>query len=173
MAAELVETSRLWGRVAGRIEPEWVEKLAEHLVKRNYAEPHWSRKRAAVVASERVTLYGIPLVAGRTVQYGRIDPELSRELFIRQALVEGDWDTRHEFFHANQALLDDVEDRERARRNLLVDDETLFAFYDQRPRRHRVEPTLRPWWKKTRHSCVYSRSPRTCSSPPTRGSATP
>jgi ATP-dependent helicase HrpA len=155
MAAELVETSRLWGRVAGRVEPEWVEKLAGHLVKRTYAEPHWSRRRAAVVASERVTLYGIPIVAGRTVQYGRIDPELARELFVRHALVEGDWDTRHEFFHANRALLDDVEDLENRarRRDLLVDDEELFAFYD----RHIPDDVVSgrhfdAWWKKARRT---------------------
>ena len=155
MAAELVETSRLWGRVAGRVEPEWIEKLAEHLTKRTYAEPHWSRRRAAVVASERVTLYGIPLVAGRTVQYGRIDPELSRELFLRHALVEGDWDTRHEFFHANRALLDDVEDLENRarRRDLLVDDETLFAFYDKRVPDDVVSGQhFDAWWKKVRRS---------------------
>jgi ATP-dependent helicase HrpA len=155
MAAELVETSRLWGRVAGRVEPEWIEKLAGHLVKRAYAEPHWSRKRAAVVASERVTLYGIPLVAGRTVQYGRIDPERSRDLFIRHALVEGDWDTRHEFFHANRALLDDVEDLENRarRRDLLVDDETLFSFYDKRLPDDVVSGRhFDAWWRKARRS---------------------
>ena len=155
MAAELVETSRLWGRVAARVEPEWIEQLAEHLVKRTYAEPHWARKRAAVVASERVTLYGIPLVAGRTVQYGRIDPELSRELFIRHALVEGDWETRHEFFHANRALLDEVEDLENRarRRDILVDDETLFAFYDERIPDDVVSGRhFDAWWKKARRS---------------------
>ncbi len=155
VSAELVETSRLWARVNARIEPEWVEPLAGHLVKRTYSEPHWERKRAAVVASERVTLYGVPLVVGRKVNYGRIDPELSRELFIRHALVEGDWDTRHEFFAANRALLDEVEDLENRarRRDLLVDDQTLFEFYDQRvgeevvSRRH-----FDTWWKKTRRT---------------------
>src|SRR5262249_13842342 len=93
MVAELVETSRLWGRTAARIDPRWVEPLAEHLVKRSYDEPRWDRKRAAVVATERVTLYGLPIVAGRTVAYGRIDPETARDLFLRRALVEGDWDT--------------------------------------------------------------------------------
>jgi ATP-dependent helicase HrpA len=134
MAAELVETSRLWGRIAARIEPQWVEPLAGHLVKRNYSEPHWERKRAAVVAYENVTLYGIPIVTARRVDYGKIDPELSRELFLRHALVEGDWETRHAFFHANRALLDDVEELEQRarRRDIGVDDETLFDFYDQR-----------------------------------------
>ena len=134
MVAELVETSRLWGRIAARIEPQWVEPLAGHLVKRGYSEPHWERKRAAVVAYEKVTLYGIPIVASRKVDYSGVDPELSRELFLRHALVEGDWETRHAFFHANRALLDDVEELEQRarRRDILVDDETLFDFYDQR-----------------------------------------
>ncbi|MFC7340916.1 ATP-dependent RNA helicase HrpA [Saccharopolyspora griseoalba] len=153
MAAELVETSKLWARINARVEPEWIERLAQHLVKRNYSEPHWSKDRAAVVASERVTLYGVPLVAGRTVNYGRIDPETSRELFIRHALVEGDWETRHEFFHANRALLAEVEDlEERARRrDILVDDETLFDFYDQRIGEEVVSGRhFDTWWKKVR-----------------------
>src|SRR5688500_14153000 len=121
MVAELVETSRLWGRTSARIEPRWAEPLAEHLIKRCYDAPHWERKRASVVATERVTLYGLPIVANRTVAYGRIDPELSRSLFIRRALVEGDWETRHEFFHANRRLLDEVEELEhRARRRDIV-----------------------------------------------------
>src|SRR5690606_37754057 len=134
MAAELVETSRLWARTAARIEPEWVEKLAPHLVKRTYSEPHWSTRREAAMAYERVTLFGIPLVAQRPVQYGGIDPEVSRDLFIRHALVQGEWRTRHRFFHENRALLDDVgelENRAR-RRDIVVDDETLFDFYDRR-----------------------------------------
>ena len=104
MAAELVETSRLWGRDVARIEPEWIEPLAGHLVRRTYTEPRWDAERGAVVATERVTLYGLPIVAGRTVAYGRIDPALSRELFIRRALVEGDWETRHAFFAENRPL---------------------------------------------------------------------
>ncbi len=95
MVAELVETTRLWGRTAAAAEIKQVEALAEHLVKRSYGEPRWDRRRAAVVASERVTLYGLPIVESRTVQYGRIDPAVSRELFIRRALVEGDWDQHH------------------------------------------------------------------------------
>ena len=106
MAAELVETSRLWGRIAGRVEPEWVEPLAQHLVKRSYSEPHWEKKQAAVMAYEKVTLYGVPLVTSRKVNFGRIDPALSRELFIRHALVEGDWQTHHQFWADNKRLLD-------------------------------------------------------------------
>ena len=134
MVAELVETSRLWGRTAARLDPRWVEPLAGHLIKRSYDEPHWERKRASVVASERATLYGLPIVAGRKVAYGRIDPELSRSLFIRRALVEGDWDTRHAFFAANRELLDEVEELEsRARRrDIRVDDQALYDFYDAR-----------------------------------------
>jgi ATP-dependent helicase HrpA len=151
MAAELVETSRLWGRIAARIEPQWVESLAGHLVKRSYSEPHWERKRGAVVAYEKVTLYGIPIVASRKVDYGKIDPELSRELFLRHALVEGDWETRHAFFQANRALLDDVGELEaRARRSdILVDDETLFDFYDQRVPAEVVSAGhFDTWWRK-------------------------
>ncbi|PXY21936.1 ATP-dependent RNA helicase HrpA [Prauserella flavalba] len=152
-SAELVETSKLWARVNARVEPEWIEPLAQHLVKRNYSEPHWERKQGAVMANERVTLYGIPLVAGRKVNYGRIDPELSRELFIRHALVEGDWDTDHRFFRENLALLDEVEDLENRarRRDILVDDETLFAFYDERVGAEVVSARhFDTWWKKTR-----------------------
>ncbi|HWK29497.1 MAG TPA: ATP-dependent RNA helicase HrpA [Solirubrobacter sp.] len=134
MVAELVETSRLWGRTAARIDPRWVEPLAEHLVRRTYSEPRWDRRRASVVATERVTLYGLPIVGGRTVAYGALDPVLSRELFIRRALVEGEWDTRHRFLAANAALVEEVqalEDRAR-RRDILVDDQTLYDFYAAR-----------------------------------------
>jgi ATP-dependent helicase HrpA len=133
MVAELVETSRLWGRIAARIEPEWVEPLAEHLVRRTYSEPRWNAKRAQVVATERVTLYGLPIVTGRTVGYGSIDPALSRELFIRRALVEGDWETRHEFAGDNRRLVEEVQAlEERARRrDILVSDQVLFDFFDE------------------------------------------
>ncbi|MEV4631324.1 ATP-dependent RNA helicase HrpA [Micromonospora sp. NPDC049523] len=153
MAAELVETSRLWGRVAAKVEPEWVESLAQHLVKRTYSEPHWEKKQASVVAQEKVTLYGIPLVTNRKVNFGRIDPELSRELFIRHALVEGDWQTPHRFFHANRELLDEVEELENRvrRRDILVDDETLFDFYQQRIPAEVVSGRhFDSWWKRTR-----------------------
>ena len=115
MVAELVETSRLWGRTAAKVDPRGVEPLAEHLIKRTYEEPRWERERGSVVATERATLYGLPIVAGRKVAYGRIDPELSRSLFIRRALVEGDWETRHAFFAANRALLEEVERARGAR----------------------------------------------------------
>ncbi|MEV0272162.1 ATP-dependent RNA helicase HrpA [Hamadaea sp. NPDC050747] len=153
MAAELVETSRLWARTVAKIEPEWVEKLADHLVKRSYSEPHWSRKAAAVLAYERVTLYGVPLVVQRRVNFGQIDPPLSRELFIRHALVEGDWDTRHEFYAKNKELLGEVEELEsRARRrDILVDDQTLFDFYDARIPADVVSGRhFDSWWKTAR-----------------------
>ncbi|MHB1739163.1 MAG: ATP-dependent RNA helicase HrpA [Actinomycetes bacterium] len=153
MAAELVETSRLFARDVARVEPSWVEELASHLVRRSYSEPHWERRRAAVVAVERVTLYGLTLVAGRRVAYGSIDPELCRELFIQHALVEGDWDTRHAFFHDNRALLDDAEELEHRtrRRDIVVDDATLFDFYDQRIGSTVVSGRhFDTWWKRVR-----------------------
>jgi ATP-dependent helicase HrpA len=151
MAAELVETSRLWGREVARIEPEWVEPLAAHLVRRTYAEPHWSRSRGAVMATERVTLYGVPIVTGRPVNYGPIDPPAARELFLRHALVEGDWDTSHAFFAHNRRLLAEVEDLEHRarRRDILVDDHALFDFYDRRIPDEVVSARhFDAWWKR-------------------------
>ncbi|MFH9658034.1 ATP-dependent RNA helicase HrpA [Streptomyces sp. NPDC017248] len=153
MSAELVETSRLWARVNARIEPEWVEPLAGHLLKRTYSEPHWEKDQAAVMAYEKVTLYGVPIVAQRKVNYGRIDPETSRELFIRNALVEGDWRTHHKFFADNRRLLSEVEELEHRarRRDIVVDDETLFDFYDQRVPAHVVSGAhFDSWWKRKR-----------------------
>ena len=153
MAAELVETSRLWARTNARVDPLWAERAAPHLVKRSYSEPRWSLKQGAALATERVTLYGVPLVAGRTVQYGRINPEESRDLFIRHALVEGEWETRHEFWRANQQLLrrlGELEERAR-RRDLIVDDEVLFSFYDQRvPAEVVSQRHFDTWWKEAR-----------------------
>ncbi|MFE5815747.1 ATP-dependent RNA helicase HrpA [Streptomyces sp. NPDC056479] len=154
MSAELVETSRLWARVNAKIEPEWVEPLAEHLLKRTYSEPHWEKDQAAVMAYEKVTLYGVPIIAQRKVNYGRIDPEVSRELFIRNALVEGDWRTHHKFFADNRKLLSEVEELEHRarRRDIVVDDETLFDFYDQRVPEHAVSGAhFDSWWKRKRH----------------------
>ncbi|WP_328914331.1 MULTISPECIES: ATP-dependent RNA helicase HrpA [unclassified Streptomyces] len=153
MSAELVETSRLWARVNARIEPEWIEPLAQHLVKRTYSEPHWEKDQAAVMAYERVTLYGVPIVTQRKVNYGRIDPEVSRELFIRNALVEGDWRTHHQFFHDNRKLLGEVEELEHRarRRDILVDDETLYDFYDARLPEEVVSGAhFDSWWKNRR-----------------------
>jgi ATP-dependent helicase HrpA len=155
MAGELVETSRLWGRDLGRIEPEWVEPLAAHLLERSYSEPHWSSKQGAVLAYEKVTLYGVPLVASRRVAYGRIDPELSRQLFIRHALVQGEWRTHHAFFATNRKLIDEVEELEHRlrRRDILVDDETLFDFYDERVPADVVSARhFDSWWKTARRT---------------------
>ena len=153
VAAELVETSRLFARTVARIEPEWVEALAGHLVQRSYSEPHWDRRRGSVVAFERVTLYGVPLVASRRVSYGRVDPALSRELFLQHALVEGDWDTPHAFAAANRALIAEVEELEQRarRRDLRLSDARLYDFYDAR-----VGPDVvsgrhfDSWWKVVR-----------------------
>jgi ATP-dependent helicase HrpA len=153
MVGELVETSRLWGRDVARIDPRWVEPLAEHLVSRTYSEPRWQRSRAQVVATERVTLLGLPIVAGRTVGYGAIDPPLARELFIRRALVEGDWETRHAFMADNAREVEAVralEDRAR-RRDLLVPDEVLFAFFDERIPADVVSGAhFERWWRDAR-----------------------
>ncbi|MEO8556937.1 MAG: ATP-dependent RNA helicase HrpA, partial [Actinomycetota bacterium] len=153
MSAELVETTRLWARVNAATDPAAIERLAGHLVKRSYSEPHWEKKRGSAVALEKVTLYGVPLVAGRKVGYARINPEESRDLFIRNALVEGDWETHHRFFHDNRALirrLTELEARAR-RRDILVDDETLVEFYDARlPAEIVSGQHFDSWWKQTR-----------------------
>ena len=154
VAAELVETSRLWGRIAAAIEPEWVEPVAAHLVKRTYSEPRWSKKRGAVVATEKVTLYGVPIVADRTVDFARIDPATSRELFIRHALVEGDWETRHHFFRDNAKLLAEAAELEQRarRRGLVAGEDALFGFYDARVPADVVSARhFDAWWKKQRH----------------------
>lgn len=151
IAAELVETSKLWGRMVAEIEPEWIEPLAEHLIKKSYSEPRWSKSRGAVIADEKVTLYGVPIVAARPVNYGAIDPTVSREIFIQSALVEGDWNTKHKFFKENQRLVREVEELEHKsrRRDILVDDRTLFEFYDQRIGTEVVsQKHFDTWWKK-------------------------
>ncbi|WP_370277931.1 ATP-dependent RNA helicase HrpA [Pontibacterium sp.] len=134
MAAELVETSKLYARMVARIEPEWAEALAKHLVKRSYLEPHWEKKRAQVVALEQVSLYGLIIVPKRRIHYGKIEPEQSHEIFIRQALVEGEFETKGKFLKHNRGLLQDIEDLEAKsrRRDLLVDEESLYQFYFQR-----------------------------------------
>ncbi|MFG1933376.1 ATP-dependent RNA helicase HrpA [Mycobacterium sp. NPDC048908] len=154
VVAELVETSRLYGRIAARIEPEGIEKIGEHLVQRSYSEPHWEAERGAVMAFERVTLYGLPLVPRRRVNYAQIEPDVARELFIRHALVEGDWQTRHHFFRDNARLreeLEDIEERAR-RRDLIVGDDEIYAFYDARVPADVVSARhFDAWWKKQRH----------------------
>jgi ATP-dependent helicase HrpA len=154
VVADLVETSRLFGRIAARIEPEVVERVAGELVQRTYSEPHWDAKRGAVMGFERATLYGLPLVVHRRIGYSQIDPQLARELFIRHALVEGDWQTRHHFFRDNTRLheeLAELEERAR-RRDLLADDDEIYAFYDARVPPEVVSARhFDGWWKKQRH----------------------
>jgi ATP-dependent helicase HrpA len=155
VAAELVETSRLWARTVAGIDPEWIEPLAAHLVRRSYSEPHWERKRGAAVALEKVTLYGVPIVTDRKVSYGRIDPAAARELFIRHALVEGDWQTSHRFFAENRRLLAEAAELEHRvrRRGLVVGEDELFAFYDARIPADVVSAQhFDTWWKQARRA---------------------
>jgi ATP-dependent helicase HrpA len=134
MCAELVETTRLYGRTVARIEPQWIEDLAGHLLKRSYSEPHWQKGPAQVSAYERTTLYGITLCPKRRINYGPIDPVLAREIFIREALVQGDFNTRASFFKYNQSVIAEIEELEdkSRRRDILVDEQALYQFYDER-----------------------------------------
>jgi len=133
VAAELVETTRLFGRGIASIEPQWLEQVGGHLLKKQLLDPHWEKKSAEVNALERATLYGIVVYSGRRVNYGRVDLVGAREIFIREALVNGQWDCKWPFLQANQKLIQQVEDLEhKARRqDVLVDDELIYAFYDQ------------------------------------------
>lgn len=152
MAGELVETNRLWAHSAARIQPEWAERAGAHVTKRSYDEPEWDRERGSAMTVERVSLYGVPLVAGRRVHYRRVDEEAARQLFIHHALIEGDWDTHHAFFAQNESVLDEVRRLgARQRRDLFVEYDVLFDFYDQR-----ISPTVTSgadfdrWWNKRR-----------------------
>ena len=153
MAAELVETSRLWARTVASIEPEWAEQLGGHLLRRSYSEPRWDARRGAVLATEKVSLYGLPVVAARPVSYGQIDPAAARELFIRHALVERDWQTHHRFFRHNEQMLAqaaELEDKAR-RRGIVADDAVLFDFYDRRiPASVTSARHFDTWWKQAR-----------------------
>ncbi|SDS34108.1 ATP-dependent helicase HrpA [Friedmanniella luteola] len=154
MAAEIVETTRLWARTVAAIRAEQVEEVGRHLLKRQYSEPHWSARAGSVLAYEQVSLYGVPIIARRPVSYGRVAPAEAREIFLRSALVEGQWRTRHHFFRDNQALRAEAEAlEERARRrDLVVDDDTIFAFYDARvPAGTTSVAHFDSWWKKARH----------------------
>ncbi|WP_066042520.1 ATP-dependent RNA helicase HrpA [Herbiconiux solani] len=154
MSAELVETSRLFARMNAAIDPAWAEPLAGDLLKRTYSEPHWEKKQGAAVAYERVTLYGVPIIARRRVQFARIDPAYARELFIRHALVEGEWESQQAFDRANRAFrrdLEQLEERSR-RRDILLDDEAVFEFYQARiPRDVVSQRSFEGWWKTARH----------------------
>ena len=134
MAAELVETTRLYARDVAVIQPEWIEQEAPHLVRYHYFEPHWEQKRGEVIASERVTLYGLTVLPRRPVSYGRIAPEEAREIFIRSALVAQECDLKADFFVHNKKLIKEITELEHKSRkqDVLVDDEALFAFYHER-----------------------------------------
>lgn len=155
MTAELVETSRLYARTLAKIEPDWAEPLAQHLVNRSYSEPHWEKKRGCVIAFEQVSLYGLILIGKRPVQYSKIDPAVSHDLFIREALVNQELGASESFLQHNARLIDDVvelEDKSR-RRDILVDEETLVAFYKERIPQHannRVE--FLTWWKQQKQT---------------------
>jgi ATP-dependent helicase HrpA len=151
MVAELVETSRLFGRMAAKIEPEWIESIAQHLIKKDYSEPHWSKKIGAVQAFEKVTLYGLPLISQRRKVYSQIDPALCRELFIREALVNLDTKLNFAFLKHNQQAVEEVEalEEKTRRRDLLVDIETLVLFYlDRLPAHICSEASFKKWWQK-------------------------
>lgn len=155
MAGELVETNRLWARTVTRIDPAWVERLGAHLAKRSYGEPWWDRRRGAAMTKERVTVYGLPVVPGRRVPLGRVDPALARELFIHHALVEGEWDAHHRFMDRNAEVLAEAERvAARARRNDLVGDHVaVFDFYDERlPAEVTSGPEFNRWWKAARRT---------------------
>lgn len=150
VAAEIVETSRVFARTVAAIQPEWIEPLAGHVVKRHYFEPHWEQKRGQVMGYEKVTLYGLDVVTRRPIPYSKVDPGVCRDLFIRHALVEGDYRSRAPFIERNRALLDTVENLEKKtrRRDLLVDDEALVAFYNQRLPEDIVSGRhFESWWK--------------------------
>ena len=153
MAAELVETNRLWARDVAEIDPAWAEELAGDAAKRSYSEPHWSSRQGAAMAHERVTLYGVPLVAERSVLWAKVNPFEARELFIRNALIEGGWTTHHAFFAENKRLLDEaseIEARSRTR-GLVADEEALFEFYDDRIPDNVVSARhFDSWWKDAR-----------------------
>ena len=133
VAAELVETTRLYGRGLAAIEPQWIERIGSHLLKTQLSDPHWEKKAAEVVALERGTLYGIVVYSNRRVNFGRVDAAAAREIFIREALVEGEWDTKLPFLAHNRKLVSQVEELEHKsrRQDVLVDDELIFAFYEQ------------------------------------------
>jgi ATP-dependent helicase HrpA len=154
MAAELVETSRLWARVVSGIDPGWAEALAEHVARYTYSEPWWNPDRGSPMVKERVTLYGLTLAADRPVQLGTVDRQLARELFIHHALVEGEWDATHQFLTRNRELIETVQAMEarRRRRDLLVERRAIFAFYDARIPPEVVSAShFEGWWRNARH----------------------
>ncbi|RMG58439.1 MAG: ATP-dependent RNA helicase HrpA, partial [Gammaproteobacteria bacterium] len=151
MAGLLLDTGRLRALEVARIQPQWIEQLATHLLRRSYGEPHWNTRRGQVVARERLSLHGLVIHPGRRIDYGRIDPEASRSLFIRHALVQGEWDTRADCIRANRTLIAEVEDLEARtrRRDLLVDEDTLQRFYEERiPPEIHSGPAFERWYRR-------------------------
>jgi ATP-dependent helicase HrpA len=151
MAAELVETRKLYARILAEIEPRWIEQAAGHLLKRSYSEPHWEKKRGHVAGYEKVTLFGLVIVNRRKINFSPIDPVVAREIFIRSALVDGDFHTRAPFWRHNQELIADVRDREAKarRRDILVDEERIYAFYDARiPPAVSTTPDFERWLRQ-------------------------
>ncbi len=151
MAAELVETSKLYARTLAEIEPRWIESAAGHLLKRSYSEPHWEKKRGQVAGYEKVTLFGLVLVGRRKINFSPIDPVIAREIFIRSALVDGDFHTRAPFWRHNQELIAELRDREAKarRRDILVDEERIYAFYDKRiPHEISTTPDFERWLRQ-------------------------
>ena len=154
MSAELVETSRLFARMNAAIDPAWAEKIAPELCRRSYSEPHWDATQGAVIGYERVTLFGVPIIANRRIQFSRVDQGLCRELFIRHALVDGEWDAKPAFHRANRSLLAQLEAAaNRARKpQLAPDEQDIFNFYNQRiPADVFSTRTFEGWWRKAQH----------------------
>ncbi len=153
MAAELVETSRLFGRMVAKIDPLWIEPLAQHLIKKSYSEPHWEKKQGAVMAYEQVSLYGLVIVPKRKINFNPIEPKICRELFIREALVNGDVSLNEAFFKHNQRLVKEVEllEQKARRKGFLADEELLMEFYQQHiPETVICLRSFLSWWKKTK-----------------------
>ncbi len=155
MAVELVETSRLWARTVAPVKAEWIEQVAGDLLTRSYSEPHWSAAGGQCVAYEKVSLFGVPIIAERPVSYARIDARVARQVFLQSALVEGQWRTRHHFFARNERVrreAEELEERTR-RRDIVVDDRAIFAFYDERIPEHVTSVAhFDRWWRDKRRS---------------------
>jgi len=153
MSAELVETSRLFARMNAKIDPLWLEPLADHLVKRNYSEPHWEKKQGAVMAFEQVTLYGLNIVSKRKINFNNIEPDTCREIFIREALVNGDCIIKEKFLSKNQQLVESIEalEQKARRRDFLIDEQHLVDFYsDKLPETVNCQRSFLAWWKKAK-----------------------
>lgn len=155
MAAELVETSRLFARMVAKIDPLWLEPLAQHLVKRSYSEPHWEKKQGAVMAFEQVTLYGLIIVGKRKIHFNRIEPQTCREIFIREALVNGDCTINEEFLKSNAQLVSEIEalEQKARRKDFLIEEQQLVDFYTEKlPESVICQRSFLSWWKKQKQT---------------------